>query len=537
MGQGSLEGQIVAAIRARPLLFIGATNALTALTALYLNAGGWRNVRKMLEKAAFRLVVGSARLVAGELVKKEEAKILEGVRDSVVGKIHGERYRSLPKDGMSTESVVKLMREGYARDGESWSKGQVSGQVYHGGKDVTGLLVDAFSIYAVSNPIHPETFPSVRKMEAEVVQMVCDLFHGGSEACGTTTSGGTESNFMTVKTHRDWALKVRGITSPELIKPASAHASFDKACHILGVKCIEVPFDPVTFKVDLKEVKKRLSRNTIMLVGSAPTYPHGVMDDIVALSDMAVQRGCGLHVDCCLGSFVVPFLSEIGYKTPLFDFRLKGVSSISCDTHKYGFAPKGSSIIMYKGKDLRHHQYFVASDWPGGIYATPALAGSRPGALIAGTWAVMMHMGMSGYKQCAKDIMRTATHIINGVEKMEGVRLMGRPDAFVVCVGADDPDKLNIFNVGDAMSERGWRLSLMQFPSCLHFCVTYLAARQDAGPRFLADLEASIHCVRTAPKGKFKDSKGAIYGMAASIPDRTMVDGMALTYIDAQYYA
>mmetsp|Transcript_17986 Transcript_17986/g.45383 ORF Transcript_17986/g.45383 Transcript_17986/m.45383 type:complete len:538 (+) Transcript_17986:118-1731(+) len=537
MGQGSLEGQIVAAIRARPLLYIGATNALTALTAMYLHAGGWRNVRKMLERAAFKLVVGSARLVAGELVKKEEAKILEGVRDSVVGKIHGERYQSLPKDGMTAEAVVKLMREGYARDGESWTKGQVSGQVYHGGEDVTKLLVDAFSIYAVSNPIHPETFPSVRKMEAEVVQMVCDLFNGGAEACGTTTSGGTESNFMTVKTHRDWALKTKGITSPELIKPASAHASFDKACHLLGVKCIEVPFDPKTFKVDLQAVKRRLSRNTILIVGSTPSYPHGVMDDIKALSDLAVKRGCGLHVDCCLGSFVLPFLDQAGYPVPAFDFRLEGVSSMSCDTHKYGFAPKGSSIIMYKNKDLRHHQYFVASDWPGGIYATPALAGSRPGALIAGTWAVMMHMGKKGYLQCAKDIMRTATHISKGVESMEGVKLMGTPDAFVVCVGAENPDALNIFNVGDAMSERGWKLSLMQFPPCFHFCTTYLAARQDAGPRFLADLKASIHCVRTAPKGKFKDSKGAIYGMAASIPDRSMVEGMALTYIDAQYYA
>jgi len=210
---------------------------------------------------------------------------------------------------------------------------------------------------------------------------------------------------------------------------------------------------------------------------------------------------------------------------------------MSCDTHKYGFAPKGSSVIMYRNKNIRHHQYFVASDWPGGIYATPALAGSRPGALIAGTWAVMMHMGKSGYLHSAKEIMRTATLITSGVKKMDGVKLMGSPDAFVVCVGAENPETLNIFNVGDAMSERGWRLSLLQFPPCMHFCTTYLAASQDAGPRFLADLKASIHTVQTAPKGRFKDSKGAIYGMAASIPDRSMVDSMALTYIDAQYYA
>jgi len=316
MAPQSLDAQLAAAIRARPLLLLAATNGLTAFAALYLHAGGFRGIGRMVVTAAFKAVVGSAKLVAGEMVKKEEEKLLESVRDSVVGKIHGERYKSLPKAGLKCEEVVSLMRKGYDNDGASWKKGQVSGQVYHGGDDVTGLLVEAFKIYAVSNPIHPETFPSVRKMEAEVVEMVCDMFNGGGVACGTTTSGGTESNFMSVKTHRDWAMKTRGITAPELIKPTSAHASFDKACHLLGVKMIEVPFDPKTFKVDLKAVKRAVNRNTIMLVGSAPSYPHGVMDDIAALSDIALKNGCGLHVDCCLGSFVLPFLAEAGYPPP-----------------------------------------------------------------------------------------------------------------------------------------------------------------------------------------------------------------------------
>lgn len=341
---------------------------------------------------------------------------------------------------------------------------------------------------------------------------------------------------MAVKTHRDWARKTKGIEQPELIKPASAHAAFDKACHYLGVKMVEVPFDGKTFKVDLKAVQKAMNRNTIMLVGSAISYPHGVIDDIEELSKLALKRGCGLHVDCCLGSFVVPFLNEAGYPTRPFDFSLKGVTSISCDTHKFGFAPKGSSVVMYRNSQLRHFQYFVSSDWSGGIYATPAVAGSRPGALIAGTWAVMMHMGKSGYLKACKEIMTCAKFIASGVTAMEGVKLMGSPDASVVCIGSDDPS-LNILNVGDAMSERGWRLSLLQFPSCMHFCVTLVAARKDAGPAFLADLKASIHTVRTAPKGKFKDSKGAIYGMAATIPDRSMVDSLAYTYVDAQYAA
>lgn len=364
VGSGWAVG-LVEAARARPLLAIGITNGVTACVALYIHAGGFSGIKKTASSIIFKAVVGSARLVAGGAVAKEEAKVAESIRSGVIGKIHGERYRELPKNGMNTKAVVALMTSALAADGSSWSAGKVSGQVYHGGEEVTNLLVEAFRLFAVSNPIHPETFPSVRKMEAEVVQMVCNLFHGGDEACGTTTSGGTESIIMAVKTHRDWAKKTKGIDCPELIKPLSAHAAFDKACHYLGIKLVEVPFDSETFKVDLKAVKKAMNRNTIMLVGSAISYPHGVMDDIEALSELASKHGCGLHVDCCLGSFVVPLLNEAGFPTRPFDFSLPGVTSISCDTHKFGFAPKGSSIVMYRNQDLRHFQYFVSSDWSG----------------------------------------------------------------------------------------------------------------------------------------------------------------------------
>ena len=219
-----------------------------------------------------------------------------------------------------------------------------------------------------------------------------------------------------------------------------------------------------------------------------------------------------------------------------FDFAVPGVTSLSADTHKYGFAPKGSSVVLYHAHRLRHFQYSVHPDWSGGIYATPSLAGSRPGALIAGTWAAMMYMGREGYVAAAKEVMAMSQRILAGVQDISALRVLGDPAMSVVCFAAADPG-LNIFNVGDAMTNRGWSLSVMQNPSSIHICVTYIHTRDGAADKFVADLREAVHDVQTAPKGKFKDGMGAIYGMAESIPDRSLVGDLAKDYIDALYAA
>ena len=453
----------------------------------------------------------------------------------VLKHIAGERYSMLPLKGLSKDALLLKLDAASKRE-QIWRKGMVSGTVYHGGDELLDVITGAFRAFAVSNPLHPDVFPEVRKMEAEVVRMCCNIFNGGEDSCGTMTSGGTESIVMAIKTYRDWAKATKGIQYPELVKPASAHAAFDKACHYFGIKLVEVPVNNVTFKADVAAVRRATNRNTICIVASALTYPQGVTDDIEALAAIALAHGCGLHVDNCLGSLMLPFLPEAGYPTAPFDFAVPGVTSLSADTHKYGFAPKGSSVVLYHAHSLRHFQYSVHPDWSGGIYATPSLAGSRPGALIAGTWAAMMYMGREGYVAAAREVMAMSQRILAGVQDISALRVLGDPAMSVVCFAAADPG-LNIFNVGDAMTNRGWSLSVMQNPSSIHICVTYIHTRDGAADKFVADLREAVHDVQTAPKGKFKDGMGAIYGMAESIPDRSLVGDLAKDYIDALYTA
>lgn len=443
---------------------------------------------------------------------------------------------------MSEASIIEILERYSQMDAPLWKVGKVSGTVYHGGDDLTHLMTEAFRRYALSNPLHPDVFPSLRKMEAECVSMTLHLFHGGPQACGTMTSGGTESILMACKAYRDHARRTRGVAEPELVLPETAHAAFDKACDYFGIKKVHVPVDQTTFRADVPAMLRACNRNTIAVVCSAPCYPQGVIDPIPELASAAASRGIPVHVDCCLGSFLVACAGKAGFPTPTpFDFSVPGVTSISVDTHKYGFAPKGSSVVMYSDPVLRHAQYFVASEWTGGIYASPTIAGSRAGALIAACWATLMRVGEAGYVDAAKTILTAARRIADGVREMEargtGIALYGEPDLSVVCFGpvrgAGKP--LNIYNVGDAMSARGWNLNVLQNPPSIHICVTY--ANAGTAAVFLSDLAAAVEDVRTAPPGKFKDGTGAMYGMAASIPDKSVVATVAYNFLDALYSA
>lgn len=287
------------------------------------------------------------------------------------------RYLSLPKEGW-TEEALRAELEALANmDHTRWEDGFVSGAVYHGEDDLLKLQTEAYGKFTVANPIHPDVFPGVRKMEAEVVAMVLSMFHAPPTGAGVSTSGGTESILMACYSARQKAYVERGVTEPEMILPETAHTAFRKAGDYFKIKIHLVPCPAPTYQVDIHRVSRLVNSNTILLVGSAPNFPHGIMDDISALSKLALKRRLPLHVDCCLGSFLVPFLEKAGFETEQFDFRLKGVTSISCDTHKYGFAPKGNSTVLYRTQELRTYQYFVSPDWSGGVYASPGIAGDR----------------------------------------------------------------------------------------------------------------------------------------------------------------
>lgn len=422
-------------------------------------------------------------------VQKQVQDALAELDVKMLPKAGTTRYQHLPTKGMSKEQLEGELQKLHDLGGETdWQSGKVSGAIYHGGKEMGELLSSAYSLFSLSNPLHPDVFPGVRKMEAEVVQMVLNMFHASSSGGGTTTSGGTESILMACKAAREKGRIEKGITKPEMVVPITVHAAFDKAASYFGIKIHHVKVDPITYQVDLSSVERLINKNTVLLAGSAPNFPHGVIDDIASLSALGTRYNIPLHVDACLGSFLVPFLEAAGFEAPLFDFRLPGVTSISCDTHKYGFAPKGSSVVMYRDRSFRKYQYFISTEWPGGVYASPSIAGSRPGAIIAGCWTAMMSMGETGYIESCREIVGARAKIQSRIEnEIPELRIIGRP---LVSVVAFDSPLINIYSVGDKMSKLGWHLNGLQTPPALHIACTKLTV--NAVDSLISDLKSCV---------------------------------------------
>ncbi|KAJ7680658.1 pyridoxal phosphate-dependent transferase [Mycena polygramma] len=501
--------------------------------------------REFYTWVAQHVIMLALRLPAAQRkVKTEMDKARLDIEDKLVPKgADVTRHLALPEQGQTPEWIIAEMDK---MDGEmgsvtSWKLGKLSGAVYHGGDDMEKVIVAAYAKYCVSNPLHPDVFPAIRKMEAEIVAMTLKLYNN-PDGAGTMTSGGTESIIMSVKTHRDWARAVKGITEPEIIVPSSAHAAFDKGAAYLKIKVHSIPVDPYTRKVDLRAVKRAINPNTIMLVGSTINFPDGNQDDIEGLGKLAAKYKIGLHVDCCLGSFIVPYLEKAGladgvdgkYKMYPFDFRVPGVTAISCDTHKYGFAPKGSSVIMYRDAELRRHQYYVNPDWSGGVYASPSLSGSRPGALIAGTWAAMQYMGSNGYLESCRSIVTCARTIADTiVASIPELYILGSPPASVVAFGSKHP-KVNVLEVGDKMAQRGWHLNALTGPAAVHIACTRLTV--DRVDVFIADLKDSVQEAKVQPSGK--GTMVAVYGLGnSSAVGPAMVGQLATAFLDTLYKA
>ncbi|TKA83201.1 hypothetical protein B0A55_00677 [Friedmanniomyces simplex] len=458
-------------------------------------------------------------------------------------------YTTLPSTGWTTEQVRSELGKLGEMKHTRWEDGRVSGAVYHGGDELAELQAQAFKHFGVSNPIHPDVFPGVRKMEAEIVAMTLALFHAPPEesgkaeggGAGVTTSGGTESILMAVLAARQKAYHKRSVREPEMILPETAHTAFRKAGEYFGIRVHLVPCPASNnYRVHIPSIRRLVNSNTILLVGSAPNFPHGIVDDISALSRLALKHKLPLHVDCCLGSFIIPFLEKAGYPAPDFDFRVPGVASISVDTHKYGFAPKGNSVVLYRSKEMRRYQYYVCPDWSGGVYASPSMAGSRPGALIAGCWASLMRMGEDGYLDTCLKIVGARQRIedaIRGNEKLRrSLAVIGKPlvsvMAFKASENAEQAERVDIYDVADAMSARGWHLNALQDPPAMHVAVTLPIVH--VVEELIADLEAVVEECR----GKASEKKGdaaALYGVAGALPDKRIVRELAGGFLDTLY--
>lgn len=438
-----------------------------------------------------------------------------------------EKLYSIPEEGVKGTEIISMMKDMYTAEKPKWFDGKVSGAVYHGGDEHIALQNEVFGLFNITNPLHPDIWPSVMKFEAEIVSMTANLVNGGtSTVTGTMTSGGTESIIMATKTHREWARKTRGITEPEIVAALSAHAAIDKACEMLGVKLVHVPIDPVTCMVDPKTLARYVTADTIMIYSSAPQYPHGVIDPIEELSAIAVANNCGLHVDMCLGAFVLPFAKKLGYDIPAFGFELPGVTSMSCDTHKYGYAAKGTSVVLYRTPELRHFQYFTYPGWLGGLYATPSTAGSRPGALSACTWASLVSVGEKGFLENTKLIMDGAEKIRQCVHDTEGVYVMGDSKAMIVAFASD---AFSVYALADEMEHKGWALNSLQRPASVHVCVTLPITKSI--DLFCTDFTDSVAKCLANPKSDSDDGQGRVYGMASAMPAGPVQD-ILKTYTD-----
>eukprot|EP00095_Tigriopus_kingsejongensis_P001686 maker-scaffold1658_size31987-snap-gene-0.8 protein:Tk01686 transcript:maker-scaffold1658_size31987-snap-gene-0.8-mRNA-1 annotation:"sphingosine-1-phosphate lyase 1 isoform x1" len=465
-------------------------------------------------------------------VESELAKLKENFEDELLSPSKDLADHSrLPNVGMKGDELLALTRTYMAVGDFDWTKGTQSGTVYNGDDKLTALMTEVYGMAAWSNPLHPDSFPGLRQMEAEIVRITCRLFSGGPDSCGTVTSGGTESIVLACKAYRDYARNVKGIEHPVIVAPITAHAAFDKAADLLDITICHVPVDPVTQRVSVKAMRRAISSRTCMLVGSAPQFSHGSIDDIAAIGQLGLEYDIPVHVDACLGGFLIVFMRQAGFDVRPFDFNVPGVCSISADTHKYGYAPKGSSVILYSKPIFRHHQWFTCPDWPGGVYATATIGGSRAGGIIAACWASLMYHGMDGYVDCTRKIINTTRYIAAQLCKVKGVKLIGEPDVSVVALGSDD---FNIYALSDAMKTRGWNLNALQFPSSIHLCCTMLHTQEGVADRFVKDVTELTAMILANPE-EHKGGSAAIYGMAQSLPDRNLVNEITWIYLDSLY--
>ena len=431
---------------------------------------------------------------------------------------YAERFpvnRTLPQQGRARDDILAELRTMATEEDAFWETGKCSGTMYCGDHEHYAFLNETFGLFAHVNVLQRDMCPSATKLEGEIIAMALDLMHAGTvedaTPAGMVTSGGTGSILHAVLAYREHAAKHRGIDRPNLVKPETAHPAFDKACHLLGVELRTVPVDPVTTLVDPAEVAAAVDERTIAIVGSACNYGYGTIDPIAELGLVALEHGTGLHVDGCLGGFILPFGEELGYDVPPFDFRVPGVTSISADTHKYGYAFKGTSTLLFRDKAYRNAQYFQLVGWSGGKYMSPGIDGSRSGGLLAATWASMVHHGRSGYLEHAREIFETADRMKAAVRSHPELRIMGNP---TFCFSFTS-DEFDIYHVNDFLRERGWRLNGQQYPNAIHLAVTRPQTQPGVAEQFEADLAEAVAYARRKHAAGEEAVSSAIYGGVA----------------------
>ena len=413
---------------------------------------------------------------------------------------------AIPNAGMSPEAIfaqLEKMRRGDVR----WRDGRAFTLVYYAGDDVLAVAEDAYRRYSTENALNTDAFPSLRTIQSEVVEMVGEWLHAGDEGAGFMTTGGTESILMAVKAARERGRKELGITQPNVVLPSSAHAAFEKGCYYFGLESRRVPVRS-NWRADVAKIEAAVDDNTVLIVGSAPQYPQGVIDPIADIAEIAAARNINCHVDACMGGVTLTYLTRLGEPIPPWTFAVPGVTSISVDLHKYGYTAKGASVIIHRNKQLRSHQTYVTDNWLGGVYGSSGVLGTKGGGSMAAAWAVMNYLGNDGYLRVTRAARRACLQLTAAVAAIPELTVRAHPDATLLAFGAADESQLDVFAVAHALWKRGWYVDRQGPPPSLHCTVS--AVHEGKIEAFVTDLHACVDEVLAASSRGEQGAYGTI---------------------------
>lgn len=411
--------------------------------------------------------------------------------------------KTLPRQGLDRAAIDAAL-ETMKADDAPWRRGRTPAYMFGSTEAAEAVVKHAYMTFFSENALGAKrAFPSLRRMEEEIVEMALGLFGAPEGACGNMTTGGTESIVLAVKTCRDWTRANRPVQGrPNIVAPLSVHPAFDKAADLMDLEVRRVDLRP-DYRADPAAMAAAIDASTIMLVGSAPCFPHGVIDPIAELGEVAASRDLWLHVDACVGGYLAPFVRRAGYPIPDFDFSVPAVRSMSADLHKFGWAAKPASTVFYRSEAFREHQKFDHAEWSSGRFVTETLVGTRPGGAVAAAWALMNHLGEDGYTEIAGRLMRMTKAYIADIEAIDGLEIVGAPHLSVISYRARD---LDILAVGARMTQKGWLVNATRLPPALHMMMSLL--HEPARPDYIADLREAVAAERR--------EAGAAGGIAAT---------------------
>jgi sphinganine-1-phosphate aldolase len=526
-------------------------HGVCALALLYtankVRKYGLRGTLQKLLSGALHAVPGAKAQVENEIEKEAEKAVAELSKDNAKGD-GVPTIRELPPRGVPRREVLRFLKAIAAADAHA-DEGKMFAYVYAwGGRDdeiepregAEGkselghyeLLAKAANLFVHSNALNPTAFKSLRRFENEVVAMGLRLMRAPESGRGALTSGGTESIIMALKAHRDRARAERGIVEPNVVAAISVHPAFEKGAHMLGITMRHAPLDPTSFRVDVRAMEALVDSSTILLVGSAPQYAHGVIDPIPEIARLGLARGVPVHVDACVGGYLLPHIESAGFPVPPWDFRVQGVESISADLHKYGYTLKGASTLLFRSDAFRKYMFFAYADWPGGLFVSPGVLGTRGGSSIAAAWAALVSLGREGYEMKARQVMETARFLQKAIAAIPELQLCGQPEATILAFRAASP-QLNIFAVADVMEQDfGWKMERQPHPDSIH--MTLMPVHSHTRERLVADLLVAVDKVKRNPELS-KSGTAAMYGMVAKIPSNEVLEEFLTAFMRKIY--